>query len=232
MLEAEFDGFAAEYRDQHAASIRLSGESPDYFAKYKIGEVAREMAGRARAPSSVLDLGGGIGNSLPHLADAFPDAELVLLDPSARSLALAESRFPEAAFFREFDGRTIPYEDDRFDLIFTACVFHHVDAAAHGPLLAEILRVLRPGGSFFVFEHNPRNPLTRRAVRSCPFDANAVLIDAAEMAQRVSGAGFTGLKRVYTVFFPASLARLRPLERLLGGVPIGGQYYIRAFKPS
>ncbi|TIW90954.1 MAG: class I SAM-dependent methyltransferase, partial [Mesorhizobium sp.] len=36
MLEAEFDQFAREYQEQHAASIRLSGEAPEFFHKYKI----------------------------------------------------------------------------------------------------------------------------------------------------------------------------------------------------
>ncbi len=232
MREAEFDAVANAYEDQHAASIRFSGETPEYFARYKIDDVAREMGRTSRETSRILDFGGGTGNALPHLAAAFPGAGIVLLDPSAQSLSVAESRFPGTAVFREFDGLAIPYGDDRFDLIFTACVFHHIPAAAHGALLREILRVLRPGGSFFVFEHNPRNPLTRHAVRSCPFDENAVLIDAADMAGRVAEAGFVELKRVYRVFFPGRLAALRPLERFLGGVPIGGQYYVRALKPS
>jgi hypothetical protein len=45
--EAEFDKFAAEYRSLHAASIKASGESPEYFAEYKIVDVAAELA-RAR----------------------------------------------------------------------------------------------------------------------------------------------------------------------------------------
>ena len=32
MDEVEFDKFADEYRDLHAANIKLSGEDPEYFA--------------------------------------------------------------------------------------------------------------------------------------------------------------------------------------------------------
>jgi len=45
MDEAEFDKFAAEYRDLHAANIRLSGEDPEYFAEYKIKDIAAELSG-------------------------------------------------------------------------------------------------------------------------------------------------------------------------------------------
>ena len=232
MPEAEFDRFASSYRAQHAASIRLSGESPEYFAKYKIDDVAAAMALVAARPTRILDFGGGIGNSVPYMRAAFADAELVVLDPSSESLDMARQRFPGSAVFREFDGETIPYDDNHFDLIFTACVFHHIDAAMHDALLKEIFRVLRPNGSFFVFEHNPRNPLTRRAVRSCPFDKNAVLIEAGTMCGRVVGAGFPRPEIVYRIFFPRFLCRLRLFERFLSNVPLGGQYYVHAVKYS
>ena len=38
---AEFDKFAEEYLADHAANIAVSGESPDYFARYKVDEVRR-----------------------------------------------------------------------------------------------------------------------------------------------------------------------------------------------
>ena len=44
MDEAEFDKFAAEYRTMHAANIKLSGEDPEYFAEYKIVDIANETA--------------------------------------------------------------------------------------------------------------------------------------------------------------------------------------------
>ncbi len=108
MLEAEFDRFAAEYHDQHARSIRLSGEDLDYFARYKIDDIVRALEGSATPPRRVLDFGAGVGNSLPHAHRAFPDAEIMLLDPSARSLEIAGQRFPGAATLRAFDGLKIP----------------------------------------------------------------------------------------------------------------------------
>ena len=44
MDEVEFDKFADEYRDLHAANIKLSGEDPEYFAEYKVADIAAELA--------------------------------------------------------------------------------------------------------------------------------------------------------------------------------------------
>ena len=41
MDDAEFDRFADDYRSLHAANIRASGETPEFFAEYKVRDVAR-----------------------------------------------------------------------------------------------------------------------------------------------------------------------------------------------
>lgn len=232
VLEAEFDKFAKEYDQEHAASIRLSGEAPAFFARYKINDVARVLRQRGDKPLRILDFGAGVGNSLGPMREAFPSSEIVLLDPSSQSLDIARTRFPGQAHCQPFDGRTIPYDGNHFDLVFTACVFHHIPAEFHVGLLTEIARVMKPGGSFFLFEHNPWNPLTLNAVRNCSFDENAVLINAAQMKSRMRKAGFLNTKIVYRIFFPRFLAKLRPLERYLASVPMGAQYFVHAVKPD
>ncbi len=230
MLEAEFDRFAREYQESHASSIRLSGETPDFFAKYKIDDVSRTLARAAGMPRRILDFGAGVGNSLGPMRAAFPDSEIVALDPSAESLAIAARRFPEQARFEPFGGATIPFPDNHFDLVFAACVFHHIPEDLHPVLLAEINRVLAVGGSFFVFEHNPWNPLTLHAVRNCVFDENAVLISAPELVRRMTAAGLCKPRISYRIFFPRALAALRGLESWLTRMPIGAQYFIQSVK--
>lgn len=112
MPEAEFDQFAPDYQQQHAASIRMSGETPDFFARYKIEDIATTLMAAGRRPNRILDFGAGIGNSLGPMRAIFPDAEIVLLDPSAQSLDMAAERFPGQAHFTPFDGETIPFPGD------------------------------------------------------------------------------------------------------------------------
>ncbi|MEP9388019.1 class I SAM-dependent methyltransferase [Mesorhizobium sp. KR9-304] len=232
MREAEFDQYAEDYRSLHADSIRLSGESPDYFASYKVDDVAERLADLGVLPERILDFGGGIGNSITFLRSAFPDAELVLLDPSEKSLAVAEKRHSGQARITAFDGVTIPFADAYFDLVFVACVFHHIPERDQVPTLGEINRVLRSGGSVFVFEHNPFNPLTVKAVADCVFDKGAVLISASEMRSRMAAAGFGQSRICYRIFLPHFLRSLRPLEKLLCWLPLGGQYFVHASKPN
>ena len=226
---SEFDKFAHSYRDMHARNIAVSGENPEYFAEYKIKDVARELAA-AGVPASIklLDFGCGIGGSMPYFRQHLPGAAVTGLDVSEKSLDIARERFPDAATYLAFDGMALPFADESFDVVFTACVFHHIPAEQHVALLAEIRRVLKPGGHFFIFEHNPRNPLTVNAVNTCPFDENAVLIDASLMRKRIRAAGFAKMRPVYRIFFPRALGFLRFLEPMLTVVPFGAQYYIRA----
>ena len=226
MDQAEFDRFADEYEQQHADNIRLSGETPAYFARYKVQDVARLSA--AQAPERILDFGAGVGASIPHWREAFPRASLTCLDVSERSLAIARGRYPDMAQYHSFDGVTLPYPARSFEVAFAACVFHHIDGASQVPLLRELRRMLTGDGRLFVFEHNPLNPLTRHAVNTCPFDANAVLIGARTLRERLREAGFSRISLAYRIFFPARLSRLRPLERMLTRLPLGAQYRICA----
>jgi ubiquinone/menaquinone biosynthesis C-methylase UbiE len=225
MQPSEFDRFADEYHSVHAQNIRLSGEDPAYFARYKARMAA--LLARAGLPvPSLLDFGTGVGNSLPFLHEEFPACRLTGVDVSRRSLDVARERFGDIAELIEFDGSHLPGTDGGFGLALAACVFHHIDHAEHVAKLAEIRRVLAPGGWLLVFEHNPWNPLTRKAVRECPFDENARLMTAGVLRARARAAGFTSAEIRYCVFFPAALAWLRPLERWLGWLPLGAQYCI------
>jgi SAM-dependent methyltransferase len=228
MSSAEFDSVAADYRSQHAASLRLSGEEPDFFAHYKARDVRQIVERAGMSPRRILDFGSGIGNAIAPLREEFAEAQLTCLDVSAESLDHARRNHGDVAIYRHYDGTHIPNDVGQFDIVFTACVFHHIPEEQHVSLLGQIRNLLAPGGRFILFEHNPWNPATRHAVSSCPFDANAVLISAPEMARRLRLAGFSQCDTRYRLFFPAALAWLRPLERFLTGLPLGAQYCLSA----
>jgi hypothetical protein len=81
---------------------------------------------------------------------------------------------------------------------------------------------------FAIFEHNPMNPLTVRAVNSCEFDENAVLIQPWTLRRRLRQAGFVQTRLRYRIFFPHAARSLRGLERALRWCPGGAQYSIFA----
>ncbi len=226
---AEFDRFADEYLETHAKNIAISGESPEYFARYKIDEIHRVWGRRGRPdPRTVLDFGAGIGNSVPHFHRSFPAAEIIALDVSDKSLAIAERRFADMARFELYAGEGPVAPDGTIDLAFSACVFHHIDAGEHVGLFRRLRQALSPDGALVIFEHNPINPVTQHIVATCEFDEHAVLIPAGTLKRRLQEAGFAKVEIAYTGFFPGSLAGLRGLEPYMKHLPIGAQYYALA----
>jgi ubiquinone/menaquinone biosynthesis C-methylase UbiE len=223
---AEFDQVAQGYRAQHAYSTGVSVEALDYFASYKIAYVKSLWQARGRQPRVLLDFGAGIGNALAPMHEAFPEAEIIALDVSQASLDLVDAQTIPRVRTLAYDGIAIPLADGSVDCVFIACVFHHIPAEHHVTLLGELRRVLRPDGALVLFEHNPLNPLTRLAVMRCEFDRDAVLIGAGEMRRRMVAGGFAKVDRRFCLFFPPALAALRPLEKLLGWLPLGAQYHL------
>ena len=218
-----FDQFASDYDATVQAAIGASGESVAYFAALKA------RLARAEAPESmrrVLDFGCGIGNTTRALAAAMPGAKVVGSDPSSDSIALARGRSNGTAEFTRSDEARLPFENASFDLVVAACVFHHIERQRHQHWAAEIARVLRPGGRFVLFEHNPLNPLTQRVVRNVPFDAGVVLLGQKESRRLLQSVGLRMRRSRYYFFFPRFLAALRMFEPILGWLPMGGQYYV------
>ena len=222
----EFDQYADSYTDLIRSAIRASGEEPSFFSAMKARYMAAWLDAHAsNSPPNVLDFGCGIGNSIPHLREAFPAAKLHGVDPSGESIRIASETHPYAAFSINTD-ETIPFAEHSFDLIQVACVFHHSPPPNRLDWMREIRRVLKPGGDVFVFEHNVLNPLTVKSVRSSPVDEDAILLPRRELLDLLRNAAFKQISSQYIVFFPKMLARLRPLEPFLGWLPFGAQYVV------
>ena len=225
----EFDKFAEEYSILHAQNIGITGEIPDYFVEYKVRDIYNQIraTGNLRDGLRILDFGSGVGNSIPFYRLYFPSCHVVCVDVSRRSLDLAMGRFGDLASYVLFEGETLPLQSGAFDVAFAACVFHHIPVADHIAVLREIRRVLsNSSGRLFLYEHNPLNPLTVRAVSTCPFDDKAVLIPSWRMRRQFQEAGYLDIAVRYRVFFPRSLALLRFLEFRMWWLPLGAQYCV------
>lgn len=230
-LRAEFDLLADSYDQQHKDNVAITGYAPDYFAEYKIADLAQWASSNACAANRILDFGSGIGNSLPFFRKYFPTSELRCGDVSPRSIEVAQARFPGDEKYLLI-GDDIPLPTGSQDVVFSACVFHHIPHDQHLRWLAELRRVTRPGGLLAIYEHNPLNPLTQRAVNTCPLDVNARLIRAGEMRKRALAGGWRAPRVDYRLFFPSFLGALRPVERRLGWLWFGAQYRLTARRPA
>ena len=224
-----FDEYAASYVETIEMAIGASGEPHDYFVQLK-ADITRDVFG-AVLPRDVLDFGCGIGLSTYALRRVFPSASIVGSDDSGESLAVADRGAAEARLrFVRSGPLGLPFPDGCFDLVFTACVFHHIPRNDRHRWAVELTRVVRPGGSVIIFEHNPWNPLTVRAVRSTPFDAGVELLPARETHALLKHAGLAVQRPAFYAFFPRALGALRPAEPWMRWLPIGAQYFVMGRK--
>jgi ubiquinone/menaquinone biosynthesis C-methylase UbiE len=212
------------------SSITKSGEEPEFFAEYKIKDTLQVSNKLSFDPQVIFDFGSGIGNSIPFFRKYFPKSKLICADISPKSLEISEKRFPGNEQYFKISEGSIDLADESVDLVFSTCVFHHIDHEEHELWLRELWRILKLNGVLIIFEHNPLNPLTVSTVKHCPFDINAKLIPAKQLVSSIQKVGSRDVDLAYRIFFPKALSFLRPLEKNLKQVPFGAQYYVYARK--
>jgi len=153
------------------------------FAQYR-QQLLAEVAG------DVLEIGFGTGLNLAYYPDTVTSLTVIEPNPGMGAIAaprLAQTTLPVAS--RALRGEQLDFQSDRFDTVvstWTLCSIAGVDQA-----LAEIHRVLKPGGKFVFIEHglspDPQlqtwqhrlTPLQKRIADGCHLDrAIADLVQA------------------------------------------------------
>lgn len=106
------------------------------------------------AGSKVLEAGCGVGAQTITLAAHSPEADILSIDISARSLAEAERRITEAGLrnvrFQQADIFDLPFEANSFDHIFVCFVLEHLPRPVEA--LVILKRLLKVGGTITVIE--------------------------------------------------------------------------------
>src|SRR4051794_34783048 len=146
------------------------------------GRCAEQVAGLAdvRPGDSVLDLGCGTGRVLAALANRQQSARFVGVDPDPRVLAIARRRLEEVGAtveLRRGYAHELAFSAGTFDLVLSTLVFHPLPDDTKRATIAEVARVLRPGGRFLLIDFSrPETVVPRTLLRlGSVFDGRANL---------------------------------------------------------
>ena len=99
----------------------------------------------------VLDIGCGTGTLVVQLKRQYGPAQVVGLDPDPKALRRARLKAVRADVSVQLDqgfANELPYKRASFDRVFSSFMFHHLNKQERENMLREVLRTLKPGGSF------------------------------------------------------------------------------------
>ena len=138
----DYDSFAGAYSAENETSLINA-----YYERPAMLALAGDVAGRR-----ILDVGCGSGPLFAALRDR--GAIVTGFDKSAGMLELARRRLGDDADLQVADlGSPLPFPDDAFDDATASLVLHYLQD--WGPPLAELRRVLKPGGPLIVSVDHP-----------------------------------------------------------------------------
>jgi SAM-dependent methyltransferase len=138
----DYDSFAQAYTASNETSLVNA-----YYERPAMLALAGDVAGRR-----ILDAGCGSGPLFATLRDR--GAIVTGIDRSAGMLELARRRLGDDADLHVAElGRPLRFRDDTFDDVTASLVLHYLED--WGPALAELRRVLKPGGRLIVSVNHP-----------------------------------------------------------------------------
>jgi ubiquinone/menaquinone biosynthesis C-methylase UbiE len=103
----------------------------------------------------VLDLGCGTGTLVVLLQRKYPAAEIAGVDPDPKALQRAQKKVRRAGVAVQLDegfADELPYEAGTFDRVLSSFMLHHLEEPEREMTLREVLRVLKPAGTFHLLD--------------------------------------------------------------------------------
>ena len=175
----DYDGFAEAYSAETEANLVNA-----YYARPAILALAGDVAGRR-----ILDAGCGSGPLFAALRDR--GAIVTGFDSSTKMLELARRRLGADAALQVADlGRPLPFPDGAFNDVIASLVLHYLED--WGSALAELRRVLKPGGRLIVSVDHPFaiNLMHREAGRKADYFATSNWTDEWTMGGQTARMSF------------------------------------------
>ena len=135
-------GFYSNLVIPFCIDFAMSGSSLQTYRQNLLADVSGE----------ILEIGFGTGLNLPHYPENVN--KITTIDPNPGMKRLARSRIAQSQItvdYKVLNGESLPMNDASFDSVvctWTLCSIPLVDQ-----VIAEVYRLLKPGGKFFFIEH-------------------------------------------------------------------------------
>lgn len=160
LRQSELPDYWAGLSDRHLSqadnglSVVCYAGMPAWFNRlmdrYQWKAFLRLLRGEDFSRQRVLDIGTGVGRWARWYA-TWPGAESVGIDIEAKRLLYARG-FGDAVTYCQTSASKLPFEDGAFEVVNCVTVLQHVDDETKLQAIAEMQRVLRPGGKAIMFE--------------------------------------------------------------------------------
>jgi ubiquinone/menaquinone biosynthesis C-methylase UbiE len=142
------------YLSRHSAELYDVGVEflfmgcADVMRRQVIPPVSRHLRDRSSEPARILDVACGTGRTLLQMATAHPGQRYFGMDLSPYYVEAAREQLaavPGVSLVAD-NAETIPFRDGYFDAVTSVYLFHELPRNARRNVIAEMRRVLRPGG--------------------------------------------------------------------------------------
>ncbi len=195
----------------------------DRFTRVKIKRLL--SLAKPRKNDLVLDLGSGVGTVMIALART--GVKVFGLDYSFKSLVLAKTNYLREVAHAEFggmccDGRCVGMKSDSLDAVVAVDFTEHLDKSMLGPTLAEIYRILKPGGSFVVYTPNRGHLFERLKKYNVILKEDKSHIGLRTMKEYQELLSKAGFSIVEAYFRPTDIPFFNMLETVAMHIPIVG----------
>ena len=201
------DGLAG-YVFYHGTRVFYQGDNDkDEIHQALVDDLQLPADGRV---GRILDLGCSIGQCTTALKERHSDAEVWGLDVAPPLLRYAHLRATDMdvdVHFKLGLAESMDFADGSFDTVLAYILFHEVPKHTFEPIVQEVFRVLRPGGTFTVFDTPNTTKLPAPNRMWLAFDAKyncepySPAFGAADFTAMLAGTGFAEVSQAPTDSF-------------------------------
>ncbi|MGB5633577.1 MAG: class I SAM-dependent methyltransferase [Waterburya sp.] len=159
----------------YCIDFAMSGSTLQSYRQNLLADVSGE----------ILEIGFGTGLNLSYYPDNVN--KITTIDPNPGMQRLARSRIAKSQItvdYKILNGESLPMPNDSFDSVvctWTLCSISLVDQA-----IAEIHRLLKPGGKFFFIEHGLSQDAQIQVWQNLLTPVQKILADGCHLNRKIS----------------------------------------------